>query len=320
MLRHRIMHLVISPFLAATAASFPLPSVAAAQDRYEGPIIDMHLHARGEVQADRRFCFPDPCEGAPTIAKDVAEMKAMLREAMDDNNIVLGVISDENPDVVLDWMEGQENRFLGGVSEPSRFSKRQLKEFYVKGSFKVVGEMGEQYLNIAIDDPSLDHVFAFAHEHDLPILIHLEGIGGDAGFPANLGDPLRLAPVLRKYPGLRVYLENAGWPFLEEITSLMYVYPSVYADVSTILHLTPRDQALRYLKGLVDNGLGKRIMYGSDQMSWPEVIPVVIEAIQSAEFLTVEQKADIFYNNAARFLRLPNEEIARHQATSPRVQ
>jgi predicted TIM-barrel fold metal-dependent hydrolase len=63
----------------------------------------------------------------------------------------------------------------------------------------------------------------------------------------------------------------------------------------------------------MENGLGKRIMFGSDQMIWPEVIDVAVDAIQSAEFLTREQKADIFYNNAARFLRLSEEQIARHQ-------
>jgi len=47
-------------------------------------------------------------------------------------------------------------------------------------------------------------------------------------------------------------------------------------------------------------------------MIWPEVIPVVIEAIQSADFLSQEQKADIFYNNAARFLGLSDEQIAAH--------
>ena len=34
------------------------------------------------------------------------------------------------------------------------------------------------------------------------------------------------------------------------------------------------------------------------------MIRVAIENIESAEFLTVEQKRDILYNNAARFLRL----------------
>jgi len=53
-------------------------------------------------------------------------------------------------------------------------------------------------------------------------------------------------------------------------------------------------------------------MFGSDQMIWSEVIGETIEAIENADFLTEEQKRDILYNNAARFLRLNEEEIKRH--------
>jgi predicted TIM-barrel fold metal-dependent hydrolase len=63
-----------------------------------------------------------------------------------------------------------------------------------------------------------------------------------------------------------------------------------------------------YLEALVHAGLGKRIMFGSDQMRWPEKIEEAIEAIQEAPFLTNEQKRDIFYDNAARFLRLDEAE------------
>jgi predicted TIM-barrel fold metal-dependent hydrolase len=48
-------------------------------------------------------------------------------------------------------------------------------------------------------------------------------------------------------------------------------------------------------------------MFGSDQMVWPEAIGMAIDAVESAEFLTEAQKRDIFYNNAARFLRLASE-------------
>lgn len=37
-----------------------------------------------------------------------------------------------------------------------------------------------------------------------------------------------------------------------------------------------------------------------------------MKTIYTALFLTDEQKRDIFYNNAARFLRLSEEEIAKH--------
>ena len=194
----------------------------------------------------------------------------------------------------MEWVEENEELFLTGVTWPSRFSAGELYELYVEGEFSVMGEVNEQYDGVPVDDPSLDHVFAFANEHRIPVLLHLAGLGGTDDFPSHLGNPTSLVPVLRKYPDLRIYIENASWPFLEEITALMYVYPHVYADISTILHLTPRPQALRYLKGLVDNGLGERIMYGSDQMEWPEVIPIVVEAIQTADFLTQQQKSRHF--------------------------
>jgi predicted TIM-barrel fold metal-dependent hydrolase len=58
--------------------------------------------------------------------------------------------------------------------------------------------------------------------------------------------------------------------------------------------------------------LGKRIVFGTDERRWPESIGMAIEAIQSAGLLTAEQKRDILYLNAARFLRLTDEEMARH--------
>ena len=44
-------------------------------------------------------------------------------------------------------------------------------------------------------------------------------------------------------------------------------------------------------------------MFGSGQMVWPDAIPIGIESIAQAPFLTEGQKRDILYNNAARFLR-----------------
>jgi hypothetical protein len=53
-------------------------------------------------------------------------------------------------------------------------------------------------------------------------------------------------------------------------------------------------------------------LFGSDAMIWPETIDVAIQSIETATFLTEEQKRDIFYRNAARFLRLSEQEIASH--------
>ncbi|MEZ4808611.1 MAG: amidohydrolase family protein, partial [Flavobacteriales bacterium] len=47
-----------------------------------------------------------------------------------------------------------------------------------------------------------------------------------------------------------------------------------------------------------------RLMFGTDQMAWPDKIGEAVSAIQEAPFLTREEKRDIFYDNAARFLHL----------------
>ena len=48
-------------------------------------------------------------------------------------------------------------------------------------------------------------------------------------------------------------------------------------------------------------------------MAWPETIDLGVAAVNSADFLSLEQKADIFYNNAAKFLNLDSAEIQKHK-------
>jgi hypothetical protein len=45
-------------------------------------------------------------------------------------------------------------------------------------------------------------------------------------------------------------------------------------------------------------------MFGTDQMIWPETVGMSIDAIESAIFLSEEQKQDIYFNNAVAFLKL----------------
>ena len=76
----------------------------------------------------------------------------------------------------------------------------------------------------------------------------------------------------------------------------------------------PRAGFHDYLRRIVEAGFGTRVMFGSDQMVWPEVVESAILSIEEAPFLTADQKRDILYNNAARFLKLSDEEKARHAA------
>ena len=50
---------------------------------------------------------------------------------------------------------------------------------------------------------------------------------------------------------------------------------------------------------------------------WPETIGRSIRVIEEAPFLTDEQKRDILFHNAARFLRLSDEQIAEMKSAEP---
>lgn len=94
--------------------------------------------------------------------------------------------------------------------------------------------------------------------------------------------------------------QYAGLASTDSIPEAYYAHPQVYVDVGVISWVLPRKEFHRYLQRLVEAGFGKRVMFGSDEMLWPQSLRIAIEAVETASFLTPSQKRDIFYNNAAR--------------------
>lgn len=285
----------------------PLPLIG--QERL--PIIDMHLHADlppYEVHGgEPSLCRPEPCEGEGHATANHEETLKKTLEIMDRYNIVKAHLSGLNHTIIEKWVEAAPDRFITApfIFQPGQPKAEDLRPMYTDGFFTGMGEIATQLNGIAPNDPKLEPYFALAEEFNLPTLIHTEGIGPYLpGFRSTAGSPLLLEDVLVRHPGLRLFVENTGYPFLDEMIAMMYQYPQLYGDVSTITWVIPRTAFYDYLKALVRAGLGKRLMFGSDQMRWPDMIEKGILAIEEADFLTEQQKRDILYNNAARFLQI----------------
>ncbi len=295
------------------------------------PIIDMHMHAmnvqvlpNGNPVPYPLRCYPGPCEGGPAAATTEEEVLRLTLEAMDRHNIVLGFLSgfDASPDSltpnlerVRSWVEAAPGRFIPsvGVTEPGKPAVAHLRAQYDEGRLEGLGEIATQYYGYRPDDPVLAPYFSLAAELDIPTHIHTLGIGAALPtFRSSAGNPMWLEEVLARHPGLRLFVENSGFPFTQEWIAIAYQYPQLYGEVSTTTWIVNRTAFYNHLRALVEAGLSKRIMFGSDQMQWPEAIDAAVEAIESAPFLSEEQKRDIFYNNAARFLRLSDAQIAEH--------
>lgn len=275
------------------------------------PVIDMHLHADLPPHdihgGEPSLCRPEPCEGESHATASHEETLTKTLEIMERYNIVKAHLSGLDPTILSKWLEAAPDRFIAApfIIQPGKPMAQELRQKYAEGFYTGMGEIATQLSGIAPNDPKLEPYFALAEELDLPTLIHTEGIGPYLpGFRSAAGSPLLLEDVLVRHPKLRLYVENTGYPFLNEMIAVMYQYPQLYGDLSTITWVIPRTAFYDYLKALVRAGLGKRLMFGSDQMRWPEMIGKGIEAIEEADFLTAEQKRDILYNNAVRFLRM----------------
>ena len=331
------------PLFLVVAALVSMPGAAPVLAQDGLPILDVHLHAdAADAQGPPPLgmCVPiqefpawdpavpygsifmgmmkdPPCDDPVWSPETDEGVVAGTLEVMERRN-VFGVLSG-SPDRVGRWMEAGPGRFMPALRfnvAGTDVSPDSLRALVESGTVEVFGEITNQYAGIAPDDERMDPYWALAEELDLPVAIHV-GTGppgvrylGAEGYRAALHSALTLEPVLVKYPRLRVYVMHAGWPMLDDMLALMYAHPQVYVDVGVISFTSPN--FLEYLEGLVDAGFGKRIMFGSDQMVWPGVIERAIDRIEGADFLSAEQKRDIFDNNAARFLRLSQEEIDRH--------
>jgi hypothetical protein len=296
-------------FILLTAFASVAPAQENAQNR--PPIIDMHIHATGW---DHMGNPPPPNKltgKVPAARTDKKAMDATLAELKRYN--VVKAVAGGPREHVLRWYAADPGRIIGGTMMGPDYPLADvsvLREDFRTGRLGVMGELGLQYSGIAPNDPQMEPYWTLAEELDIPVGLHT-GLGPPntpyqccPNFRTSLGNPALLEEVLVRHRKLRVYLMHAGFPYLQETIAIMHMYPQVYADLAAIDWLRPREEFHEYLRALMRAGFGKRLMFGSDQMVWPEGIGMAIEGIESASFLTEEQKRDIFYNNAVRFLRL----------------
>jgi len=277
------------------------------------PKIDMHQHANPAGYLPDGSIVPNIATGKPSKATTDEEILHLTLEYMDKHNIEKSVISGYLLEQVYKWMDYAPTRFIPGICITKQVPDPEMLRDEIKaGRIQVMGEITTMYDGLPPNDPILDPYYALAEEMDIPVLIHCCGTSApNSGAYCRHGRPLLLEDVLKKHPNLRIWLENAGFPYLDEMTVLMMMYENVYVDVSTMTWLFSSEVFYDYIGRLVKGaylGFGlplvKRVMFGSDQMQWPETIEWAINRIEQAPFLSEEQKQDIFYNNAKRFLRL----------------
>jgi predicted TIM-barrel fold metal-dependent hydrolase len=288
---------------------------ACSDKKYTGSIIDMHVHSYSQSDFGEREPAADYYGNKG--AKNAEEHRMACFEAFDKLNIVKAAVSG-NPESVADWAaKDSKGKIMKGllVYNPDDYGMDTVRfEQMIKDKkLEIFGEVGAYYGGTTLSDSIWQPYLRICERYDIPVAVHTGG--GDPGGTyswspkARLrnGDPYLIEDVLIRYPKLRIYLMHAGaeeWN--EHALRLMAYYPQLYTDVAVMLWVEPNSKrAVKdFLRNAKEAGYLNRVMFGSDQMIWPGAIQFSVDYLNSLDFLTKEDKADIFYNNAARFLKL----------------
>lgn len=330
-MRHGVIVLLLALTQLPSAQQLPLP------------IVDAHAHAvaaNSQGPPPLGLCLPlelvhdgdgpwaeafmammkqpsckDPIWSPTTDEALMSDTLAVMRR----RNII-GIVSGPLARV-QQWRKQAPDRVISGLFfqlGPKSLTPDAVAKLHADGEISVFGEVTNQYAGILPGDPAFEPYLAMAEQRGLPVGLHL-GTGPPGapylGYPkyrAGMHSPLLIEDVLVSHPRLRIYLMHAGWPMIDDLLAVMYAHPQLYVDTAVIDFVLPRAEFQNYLRRIVEAGFGKRVMFGSDQMVWPGVIERAIDSITAATFLSEAQKRDILYNNAARFFRFSEADIARH--------
>lgn len=270
-------------------------------------VIDVHLHA---YEGDGRFGagVPNPVSGMPP-PRDGAAHRATLLATLAKDGVERGVIDSQARMAAEAAVGASSGRLrlgyqINNIPGPNELD--EIRALHAAGRLTMIGEIGTPYLGIAWDDSRLEPLWALAEELDLPVALHTGSGPPDAwrGAPANrirAGDVLAMEDVIVRHPRLRVLLQHMGWPMGDDTVAMLNAYSQIWVDTGAIAWLVPEAEFHAYLKRLVDAGFGKRILFGSDAMAWPDGVMLAIRAVRNARFLSEAQKRDILRNNAIRF-------------------
>lgn len=281
---------VVALLATSLAAQAPPGSTARVPDR----LIDMHVHAwQSPPQTDA--------------------FKRSFLDAFTAFHLQRAVVSGPAA-AAMAAAELAPGTLLVGVADGAGSILPSPAEFATsvqRGRIAVLGELDGAWDGEPLTATRLEEYLSEAESSGTPVAV-FTGVappGTHKQFPnyrMQFGRPAVVEPILARHPRLRVYLMQAGWPFLAETIAFMYLHPGVYVDIGNLSAnpAIPVDEFHAYLAALMRAGLGKRVMFGSglDVTEWAGGIGAKVRAIEDAPFLSASERTDIFFANAERFL------------------
>lgn len=293
------------------------------------PVIDVHQHIYNSSNFWNSGYDHIPLREYLTAA---AHYEALVQR-MNDNHVVLALAGSTLEAIDYFFTSYPENRSLFWYSAEYmqieaatlEITLSDLRLAIEEQKIRAFGELTGIYDGLPFDDPGFMALYELADSASLPVFIHTgivpESIYGNIPtYAFELSNPLYMDEILKKYPEVNFNAAHFGisnridYDFEDDVIEMLKAHENLYVDIGATIWWSKRGARISeaFMERAIGEGLEDRILFASDEMVWPDALTAAVNYVKRADFLTDTIKKKILYWNAARYLKLSEEEIAVH--------
>lgn len=96
-------------------------------------------------------------------------------------------------------------------------------------------KFGPIYNGVHLADPRMVPIYEYCVKHDLPLTMHM-GTTFARNAPLEMGRPIHVDEVARRYPDLKMVMAHMGHPWGEECIVVARKHPNVFCEVSALFY------------------------------------------------------------------------------------
>jgi predicted TIM-barrel fold metal-dependent hydrolase len=216
---------------------------------------DFRQQARNVARADRELDLSVTYEAYRKTAQNVDKSivfggKARLSGLWVDDDYVAAYVR-AHPDKLIGFLSVDPTQ--DGWQDEMRRGHRELGLRGIK--------LLSMYAGFYPHDATLDPLWAYATEHQLPVLLHT-GTTFVAQAPIDCTLPRHLDPVATRFPDVKIIMAHIAHPYEGECVAVIRKHPNLYTDISA-LHYRPF-QFYNSLMLVQEYGVWHKLLFGSD--------------------------------------------------------
>ncbi|EHL99662.1 amidohydrolase family protein [Acetobacteraceae bacterium AT-5844] len=128
------------------------------------------------------------------------------------------------------------DKFVGFAAvDPRRPDAMELLRHAVEDLGLRGVKFGPIYNGVHLADPRMVPIYEYCVKHDLPLTMHM-GTTYARNAPLEMGRPIHVDEVARRYPDLKMIMAHMGHPWGEECIVVARKHPNVFCEVSALFY------------------------------------------------------------------------------------